>query len=123
MSLSIIQILQLTLFSILLTSGQVLFKHVAISTPPMTSLHSLFLLFTNIWFIVSIVVYASATLLWIYLLQSIELSLAYPFVALGFILIPLISLFLFKEPINYTYIIGVGFIIIGLSIILKSQTS
>ena len=117
MSLSINHIIQLVCFALLLSCGQMLFKYTAASTPQLTSFSSFFALFLNIWFWISIFLYGSATLLWIYILQQIPLSIAYPFVALGFVVVPLGSWALFNEQINLYYAAGVAFIICGLVII------
>lgn len=117
MFLSINHIIQLVCFALLLSCGQMLFKYTAETTPQLSSVSGLFALFLNVWFWLSLVLYGSATLLWIYILQQIPLSMAYPFVALGFVVVPIASWALFNEQINIFYLAGVAFIICGLVII------
>lgn len=117
MSLSTSHIIQLCGFAVLLSCGQMLFKLSAATLPPLASLPGALGLFTNLWFWLALVLYGSAMLLWIFILQQVPLSLAYPFVALGFIIIPLISWVFFKEPLNPQYALGVAFIIAGLGVI------
>lgn len=117
MALSISQILQLICFSIMLAGGQTLFKLSATSVPSLTSINGITGLFLNVWFWAALVLYGTATLLWLYILQQIPLSIAYPFVALGFIFVPAIGWLLFKEPINMYYIMGVSMILGGLGFI------
>lgn len=117
MLLSTTHIIQLSSFSLLLSCGQILFKHSAMTVPPLTSINSLIILFLDMWFWLALILYGVATLLWIFLLQQIPLSLAYPFVALSFIVVPLASLILFKEPMNIFYVMGVFLIIAGLGVI------
>lgn len=111
------QIIQLCCFAALLACGQMLFKVTATSAPPLGSLPGLLSLFTNIWFWLALVLYGLATLLWIFILQQVPLSLAYPFVALGFIIVPMASWFFFKEPLSLSYAAGVVLIIAGLGVI------
>jgi len=58
-------------------------------------------------------VYGLATLAWLWALQFVELSRAYPFMALGFVLVPLGSMLLFGEKLDVTYFAGIGFICLG----------
>jgi multidrug transporter EmrE-like cation transporter len=104
-------------FSIMLSSGQMLFKMAASSLPSLNSVSSFAALITNYWFYLALVLYGLATLLWIFILQQVALSQAYPFVALGFVIIPLVSWILFKEPLNFPYVCGVALIIAGLGMI------
>lgn len=117
MGLSIGNIAQLGLFAVLLASGQILFKVASTTSPALTSPADVLFLFKNIWFWLALVLYGTATLLWIVILQQIHLSMAYPFVALGFIIVPLASWALFKEPLNISYVAGVALIIAGLGVI------
>ncbi|MEZ5814843.1 MAG: transporter [Alphaproteobacteria bacterium] len=118
MSLSLTQILQLCSFAVLLACGQILFKLSASTLPPLASVNGLMALAANLWFWAAMVLYGTATLLWILILQQVPLSSAYPFAALGFVLVPAASYFLFKEPLNLFYALGVVLIISGLGVIM-----
>lgn len=117
MALSLSHIIQLCLFAALLSGGQILFKVASTTSPSLTTITDVLFLFKNIWFWLALVLYGTATLLWIFILQQVPLSLAYPFVALGFIIVPLASWGIFKEPLNLSYIAGVALIVGGLGII------
>lgn len=117
MSLSISQIFQLIAFSVMLAGGQTLFKLSAASTPSLFTLTGFLALLTNIWFWLALILYGTATLLWLYILQQIPLSLAYPFVALGFIFVPSIGWLAFHEPLNMYYVFGIVLILSGLGLI------
>ncbi len=58
--------------------------------------------------------------LWLIVLSKMELSLAYPMLSLGYVLVTLISKFFFKEEIPRSRWIGVAIIMFG--IILISRT-
>lgn len=65
----------------------------------------------------AVVLYGGATLLWIYLLQTIPLSRAYPFAALGFVLVPAAGVLFFQEQVSGLYAAGAILIVVGLSLI------
>ncbi len=58
-----------------------------------------------------------SALVWLYVLSRMELSFAYPFVALNYILILLGSYFLFRETITPIKVVGVGVIMIGVYLV------
>lgn len=64
----------------------------------------------------SFLIYASATILWIYVLRTVPLTKAYPFMALSFVLVPLFSVILFSESVRSQYLIGTALIVVGVII-------
>jgi len=103
----------LVAFAVLLSAGQVLFKQAAVAGNGKPFHLALF----NGWMAAALVLYAVATGLWIWILRTTPLSIAYPFVALGFILGPLAAHYLFAEPFETRYAIGASLIIVGLIVI------
>jgi len=71
-------------------------------------------------FILALVIYGAATLLWIYVLKSAPLSYAYSFMALSFVLVPILAAMWLGETVTLKYAIGAALIIAGLVVI---QTS
>lgn len=63
--------------------------------------------------IVALAVYAFATLLWVYVLRSAPLSLAYPLFSLAFIVTPLMAHFAIGEPLSWRTFAGGALIVIG----------
>lgn len=61
--------------------------------------------------------YGVATIAWIYLLRSAELSKAYPWMALSFVLVALGSIFFFKESLSAAYWFGLMLIVAGVVLI------
>ena len=114
--MSFAQIFGLVSFSPLLALGQILFKRTAESAQTLNSSHALLNLLTlpSLW--LAGFLYFSATLLWIKMLQTVPLSKAYPFSALGFVLVPLAAVFFFNETISFKYILGAGLIIAGIMV-------
>lgn len=60
--------------------------------------------------------YGFSALLWLYALSKCSLSGIYPFTALSFIFVILLSHYILGESINFNQSIGIGFIILGLFI-------
>ena len=112
--LPLTKLLALLSFSLLLASGQILFKFSAMAAPKFDDLSSIAGLLRIPSFWMALVLYGLATLLWVYILQQLELSKAYPFAALGFVLVPLAGRFWFEEAVGGVYWIGVLCIILGI---------
>ena len=104
--------------------GQILFKKTAISIS-LSSNEGLGLMDVMLkalsvpWLYMALCVYAVATIFWLYILQRIPLSLAYPFSALAMVLVPIIAVYLFGERLTGSYWIGVIFIFTGIIIIAR----
>jgi len=54
-----------------------------------------------------------AAMSWLIAMTRFPLSFAYPFTALNFVIVVLVSRFLFKERINSLRALGVGLIVLG----------
>jgi drug/metabolite transporter (DMT)-like permease len=114
MTLKISQIVGLSSFSLILATGQLLFKAVALKTPQISKIGHLSSLLYNSLFWLAILLYGFATILWIYLLQQVPLSRAYPFAALGFVIVPIGAAVFFGDKITIPYIVGSFLIVTGI---------
>lgn len=65
-------------------------------------------------FLGALTLYGGATLLWVYVLKTVPLSYAYSFMALTFVIVPVLAHFWFGEALNARYFIGMGLVIAGL---------
>ena len=97
----------------LIAAGQVLFK-LASRQVGEIGLGSLLGLATNGYLIAALIIYGAGTLIWIYLLRSVPLNFAYAFMALTFVLVPILSFFLLEESITVRQLAGAALIICGL---------
>ena len=106
----------LLLTPIMIAVGQVLFKLTStrLTAESGTPFYSVAL---NPLFLLALAIYGSATLLWIYVLKVVPLSYAYSFMALTFVLVPLMAAFFLKEPLTVKYAIGACLIIAGLFVV------
>ena len=124
--LTYIQILQLLSFTFLMSLGQILFKKTALSISLSMGSNNSLGLFEGLikalsvpWLYLALCVYALATVFWLYLLQRIPLSLAYPFSAFAMVIVPIAAVVLFGERLTWSYWIGVSFIVMGIIIIAR----
>lgn len=62
----------------------------------------------------ALVVYAAATLMWLYVLKITPLRVAYPFAALAFVLVPLLAGLFLGEAIRFNTLIGSALILAGI---------
>ncbi|MEW4983636.1 MAG: EamA family transporter [Cycloclasticus sp.] len=100
----------------LLSLGQLLFKLASDSFPSVISPGSLLSFAVNKYLLSALVIYGFATFLWVWALSKMPLSLAYPFMALAFIIVPILSYFALDEPLSISSLIGGCIIVAGLAI-------
>ncbi|MGL5177979.1 MAG: EamA family transporter [Aeromonas veronii] len=103
--------LLLLLVSLLTSAGQMLQKQAVISwqrTP-----HSHWQKLTSPWLLGSITALGCGMLLWIYLLQRLPLSMAYPMLSLNLVLVLLGSRLFFRESVSSRNWLGAAAIIVG----------
>jgi len=106
-------------FSAMLAVGQTLFKFAALGMRKGTVIEGFLSLPMLVSFWASLALYGCATLLWICLLQSVPLSRAYPFAALGFVIVPGLAALFFAERLSPAY--GVGALLIVAGVIVTSR--
>lgn len=74
-------------------------------------------LLLNPWIIAGLGSAFLASLLWMLALTKLDLSEAYPYTALSFVLILLTSYFLFGEPLTMGKVMGTGLVISGIFVL------
>lgn len=98
---------------LLIAMGQVLFKLTSMSAGEF-SLRGLAMLALNPVLIAALALYGCGTLVWIYVLKSVPLTIAYSFMGLTFCFVPLLAQFFFGEPLTLRYLLGTALIFAGL---------
>lgn len=81
--------------------------------------HKIFFLLSVIWdpwVLSGLVAGFFAFLCWMAALTEFELSYAYPFMSLSFLLVLVLSAILFQEPLTVSKVVGVGLIVAGIII-------
>jgi multidrug transporter EmrE-like cation transporter len=109
--------------SILLSAcGQVAMKLGASSLAGKSDLFLLKILqyITNVPIVVGLSLYGISAFVWIAAIERVQLSYAYPMAALGYVLVAILSVFLFQEPMSATRMAGLAIIIIGVIVLAQS---
>ncbi|MBU4301675.1 MAG: EamA family transporter [Actinobacteria bacterium] len=68
------------------------------------------------WAVTGIILYAVSAVFWLIVLSRVNLSVAYPLVAAGYVVVVLYSWLVFKESVRWFSWIGLGLIVIGVII-------
>ena len=97
---------------LMLSIGQVLFKYAAHS---LDIAHPLTLLSASL--VAALVLYGVATICWLVVLSRVPLSIAFPFYGLVFVLVPMMSWIILKEPMRLSTIFGSAVIVVGVLIV------
>ena len=107
--------LGLTILTVLaLSAGQVLFKlasaNIEFSASGLVS--SLF----NLKLFLALIIYAIATAMWLVVLKMTPLRIAYPFIAMAFIFVPVLSYYILGEELHWSTFAGAALIFAGVCI-------
>lgn len=107
-----INVVLLIMNVILMALGQVLFKQ---GSKAFTGLQwsSLLHVAFNPYVLSGVTIYGVSTVIWVYVLSRMNLSVAYPTQSMSYVLVMLAAIFLFKEPISAKQWIGMGLIMAG----------
>ncbi len=106
--------LGLTLSSVLaIACGQILFKMAARGAVGGSgAIVDLF----NPWLFAALVVYGFATLLWVWVLKTVPLNVAYPFMGFAFVAVPLLGALVLHEPLDWRHLAGGALIAAGVAV-------
>lgn len=96
-----------------ISTGQVLLKISAMKIAGGDDWRRMVTTAVNPELVLGIFVLGCSTLLWIYLLRTIPLSIAYPFMALAFLFVPVMSHFVLGEALTGWRMLGAFFIVTG----------
>ncbi|MGH9428783.1 MAG: DMT family transporter [Terriglobia bacterium] len=97
-------------------AGQLLLKHGMLRRPEFR-LRDLWGLARDFHILAGFCCYGIGTLLYFQVLARLDLSLAYPTVSLGYVLVIIISRVLFKESVTFTRWVAVLLICIGVALV------
>ena len=109
-----VQLLQVLAVTGMLAIGQLLFRRAAVGVPPLSTLGGVAALLSHPLFLLALALYGVATVLWVGVLQQVPLSRAYPFTALGFVVVPLCAVLFLGEPMDTRLGAGLALIFAGL---------
>ena len=101
---------------LLIATGQVLFK-LASAQAGRPDLRGIISLLINPVLIAALLLYAFGTIVWIYVLKSVPLTIAYSFMGLTFCFVPLLAQVFLGEALTLRYMIGAACIVAGMLVI------
>src|SRR6187455_2343726 len=97
-----------------IAGGQILFKLAARAGEASAAAFPWDIL--NAWLIAALAVYGAATLLWVWLLKTLPLNVAYPFVGLAFVIVPILGALLLGEALDWRHLAGGILITAGVAV-------
>jgi drug/metabolite transporter (DMT)-like permease len=97
-----------------LSAGQMLFKLGALRVNE--NAHEGLMAWLNVPIITAVMLYGVCTLMWIGALRVLPLRVAYPVVALSYVIVPLLGHFVLREALTARTMIGGVVIVIGVVI-------
>lgn len=115
--MGVVQYIALVLCVVGIAVGQIFFKLASYALGPQTNVLALV---SSPYLIGGGTLYVAATFTWIWLLSRVELSQAYPFMALSFVIVPLLSMAFLGEQIGYRYWFGIALIVAGIVLTLSA---
>lgn len=71
----------------------------------------------NGYMLAGVLVLGLSTLLWTWILRGIPLSTAYPFMALAFVLVPMLGYVLLGESLSPRQLVGTALIVLGVWVV------
>jgi multidrug transporter EmrE-like cation transporter len=74
----------------------------------------------NLWLWAAMVCYAISILLWMAVLSKVEVSFAYPFLSIGYVVAALVGYQFFGESLSLVRIAGIAVICVGVYLISRS---
>jgi len=75
---------------------------------------------TNLWVMGGMLLHVSALVVWLWALSKVDISFAYPFLALGYVLVSAMAWFWLGEELSPMKILGMGIIVVGILVLAKA---
>jgi multidrug transporter EmrE-like cation transporter len=83
-------------------------------------LQTVWVVASNVQVIVGLGLYALGAMVWLLVLARVDVSLAYPFVGLGFILTMALGGLVLHEPVGVARFIGTAMVVLGVCLVSRS---
>lgn len=83
--------------------------------------HMALSVFTNIYLLSGMFSYGISIILWMIVLSKVNVSLAYPFLSVGYIVTAILAYLIFKEPLTAQKILGIAIICLGVAVLTYSK--
>lgn len=73
------------------------------------------------WIFSGLSCYAISIVLWMYVLSKVQVSYAYPFLSVGYVIVVAAAYLFFREPVTLLKMLGVGLICVGVVLVAKGS--
>ena len=74
----------------------------------------------NPFFVLGMLCYAVSIVVWLSVLSKLEVSLAYPFLSIGYVITAVIGYFFMGEAVTLSRVAGIGLICLGLGVLSRT---
>lgn len=104
-------------------AGQLLMKRgmMSFGTFPVSQLMvNIIPMFLNPWVFTGLVCFGLSSVFWLVVLSRLQLSLVYPMVSVGYVIVALLSWYFFKENLSLVRWAGIAVIVLGVVLISRS---
>ena len=78
---------------------------------------TIFIVATSPWVLIGMVLHVAALVIWLWALSRVDITFAYPFLAVGYVLVSLMAWLWLGEQISLTRFLGMVVIVIGIVIL------
>lgn len=120
--MSITYILMILANTLILVAGQFLWKMgMTKNEHSFSSIIDIIKILLSPYILSGLIMYGLATILWLFILTKVPLSVAYPLQSFAYIISIFGAFFFFNEPITIWKVVGVLFIMLGVSVIGLSE--
>jgi multidrug transporter EmrE-like cation transporter len=75
---------------------------------------------TNLHVLLGLSFYVISVTIWLLVLARVEVSYAYPFLSVGYVVVTLVGYFIFQESLPWMRVIAVAVIIVGVILLSRS---
>jgi multidrug transporter EmrE-like cation transporter len=75
---------------------------------------------TNLYILLGLGSYVISVAVWLLVLARAEVSYAYPFLSVGYVVVTLMGYFIFQENLSWMRVIGISIIIVGVILLSRS---
>ncbi|WP_313494032.1 SMR family transporter [Stenotrophomonas sp.] len=85
----------------------------------MTLVQDAFRVLFNPWVFSGLSCYAISIVLWMYVLSKVQVSFAYPFLSVGYVIVVAAAYFFFREPVSIMKLSGIALICVGVALVAR----
>jgi multidrug transporter EmrE-like cation transporter len=75
---------------------------------------------TNVYILLGLGSYVISVAIWLLVLARVEVSYAYPFLSVGYVVVTLVGYLIFQESLSSIRVIGISIIIVGVILLSRS---